>query len=282
MEREGPQNEGSRKTPARTNVVRLGDWIGPRDELVPFARRKGYRVREESSESPVDSDRAAEERSEPDPTPDPPPSADDFWGERAAAIHDAVQAPADAVAAGAGPGGDSRTRPPRSAAATRQARHRARMARVACVTAAGLAGLAIALNLFATGANDGGGQRIPLASVLSSRVSRILTLGLSRIQPTATTTSRLSVGRGTRARRRESRARPAFEAVHYTARARDAASDSPATSSASRATPAVTNGADTQHASSPPPPTSNGSTSSSAASPTGESGALGPIQSPNG
>lgn len=253
-EREGPQStEGSRETPAHPNVVRLGDWIGPRDELVPFARRKGYRVREESSEL------GTAERVEPDPALDPPPSANAFWGEGAAAIHDPVEAP---------PGAADRAPAPRI-----RRRRRARLAGVACVAAATLIGLAMTLNLFVAGTPQVGGQRIPLASVLSSRVPRILSLGLSRIQPTAASTSRLVAVRR-RVRRPAPQPHPVAETVHYIAPARDTTASS---------APAVTNDSATQHASAPPPPSTNRSTSSSApVSPTGESGALGPIQSPNG
>lgn len=247
MESEGPQSsDGNREKPAHPNVVRLGDWIGPRDELVPFARRKGYRVHDGASE-PSEA-----------PPPDAPPSADDFWGERAAAIHDAVQAPiADPAAAG--------TRAPR---ATPRAR-RARMAGVAGVAAAGLACAAIALNVFATGATHAGGPRMALASVLNNRLARILSLDLSQVQLNTHPTSR----RSGHPRRRSAQSRPISEAVHYTARI----SHSSATAHTTRVTPSSPAPAVTA------PPTTNTSTSSSAAvSPTGESGALGPIQSPNG
>ena len=54
------------------------DWLGPREELVPFGPRAASRVPDESS-----------------PTDDAAPSAEDFWGERSAAIHSALQAPSD-------------------------------------------------------------------------------------------------------------------------------------------------------------------------------------------
>ena len=243
MESEGPQSsEGSRETPGQPNVVRLGDWIGPRDELVPFARRKGYRVRDEASE----------------PAPDAPPSADDFWGERAAAIHDAVQAPIDDPAT-------ADAQAPRST----PRRRRARMAGVAGLAAAGLACLSIALNVFATGATHAGGPRIALASVLNNRVVRILSLDLSQVQLNTHPTSR----RSAQGRRRSAPSRPISEAVHYTARI----SHPSATARTARVTPSSPAPAVTA------PPSTNTSTSSSAAvSPTGESGALGPIESPNG
>ena len=57
------------------------DWLGPREELVPFGPRAVSLNAEAAPSS--DNDEAA------------PPSAEDFWGERAAAIHDALQAPAN-------------------------------------------------------------------------------------------------------------------------------------------------------------------------------------------
>jgi hypothetical protein len=64
---EGPQTHEEQDVHA-SNVVRLPrDWLGPRDELVPFGAG------------------AAE--------PPAPPSANDFWGEDSAAMHDAVQGP---------------------------------------------------------------------------------------------------------------------------------------------------------------------------------------------
>lgn len=71
METEGPQTEQGNA--GHDNVVRLPrDWIGPREELIPFG--------------PAADRQAAEDDSA-------PPSAADFWGEESAAIQDAVQAP---------------------------------------------------------------------------------------------------------------------------------------------------------------------------------------------
>ena len=54
------------------NVVRLPrDWLGPREDLIPFGSA-----------------------SEPGPSVGLAPTADDFWGESSAAVQDAVQAPA--------------------------------------------------------------------------------------------------------------------------------------------------------------------------------------------
>lgn len=73
--REGRGTEvGEAEPQSQADVVRLPrDWLGPRENLVPFGPRAVS----------LDAEAA-------------PPSAEDFWGERAAAIHDALQAPANA------------------------------------------------------------------------------------------------------------------------------------------------------------------------------------------
>ena len=63
------------------NVVRLPrDWLGPRDELVPFGpsadRDEGEQRQEEVGSAPAD-----------------PVSPDDFWGERSAALQGALDEP---------------------------------------------------------------------------------------------------------------------------------------------------------------------------------------------
>jgi hypothetical protein len=72
------REEGTEETGDETNVVSFPrDWLGPREELVPFGKEG------QSAED------AAHSR---------PPRAADFWDEGAAAIHDAVEAPDDADA----------------------------------------------------------------------------------------------------------------------------------------------------------------------------------------
>jgi len=57
------------------NVVRFPrDWLGPREELIPFGP---------SAEGPSNDTRSAGR----------PPTADDFWGESSSSIQDALQAP---------------------------------------------------------------------------------------------------------------------------------------------------------------------------------------------
>ena len=71
MEREGPHSEQG-KSNGPSNVVRLPrDWLGPSDELVPF----GAERLDDTGDSAA------------------PPSAADFWGERAGAVQDVLQGP---------------------------------------------------------------------------------------------------------------------------------------------------------------------------------------------
>lgn len=90
--REGRETDVRETGPqSQANVVRLPrDWLGPREELVPF----GPRVASLDAETapPADSGEAALSSDNGEAAP---PSAEDFWGERAAAIHDALQAPAN-------------------------------------------------------------------------------------------------------------------------------------------------------------------------------------------
>jgi hypothetical protein len=74
-------------------VVQLPrDWLGPREDLVPFGRR----ARGDGSDTPPKDERAAEDR---EPQVGPPVddlvlSAEDFWGEGSAAVQNALQGPA--------------------------------------------------------------------------------------------------------------------------------------------------------------------------------------------
>ena len=64
-------DRGGREGILDDNVVRLPrDWLGPREDLIPFGST-----------------------SEPGPSVGLAPTADDFWGESSAAVQDAVQAP---------------------------------------------------------------------------------------------------------------------------------------------------------------------------------------------
>ena len=81
---EGPQRgQGGDDARAESNVLQFPrDWIGPRDELVPFGAAAGSEARGEAVSEP---------KRRPEPTL--PPGPDDFWGEGSAAVQDALQAP---------------------------------------------------------------------------------------------------------------------------------------------------------------------------------------------
>jgi hypothetical protein len=83
VESDGPKTEGGgREARTQGNVVPFPrDWLGPREELVPF----GKRAYPESDRRPED----------PEPTERPlaPPPADAFWGEGSAEIHAVMPAP---------------------------------------------------------------------------------------------------------------------------------------------------------------------------------------------
>jgi len=263
--REGRHSEsGDQEGPPRPNVVRLPrDWLGPREDLVPF----GPRASSEDAE-------------------EPPPSADDFWGERSAAIHDALEAPADASG---GPVG---------------AQTRRRFDRRPRATAVGVLAIAllVAIGFVSSVSGPGpgrpgaagraaGGSKVGVAAVFGSGVSRLLHLGLARLDA--------SVPRnlGTRTPSKTFRRAAVRNAPHRVpaARARDrshpplssaqpASIDTAHVTTGNSSTYAATNHVDTAptYRSAPPRPPSQPDASSATVSPTGQSGALGPIQSPNG
>ena len=117
MDTNGRQTDGSPTEGLRDdNVVRLPrDWLGPREDLIPFG---------------VSAD-------EPSGAVSTPPNADDFWGESSASVQDAVQASAFAS-------GDEMRRRAGSAIQTRR--------RPLSVLVVSAAILAAAAALFATGA----------------------------------------------------------------------------------------------------------------------------------
>lgn len=85
MESEGPHKEPGPPAGSESNVVRLPrDWLGSRDELVPFGPSADPPRQPEPAGSP------------PEATP---PSASDFWGEESASVQDALQAPPEPGAA---------------------------------------------------------------------------------------------------------------------------------------------------------------------------------------
>jgi len=191
----GPQSPG--------NVVRLPrDWLGPREELVPF----GPRVVSLDAEPapPSDNGEAA------------PPSAEDFWGERAAAIHDALQAPANPAHPDTRSAGLAGTReasqPPRVGAARGRPRKAIRGIslpgadwRIVAALAAGVAIAAVVVIAFSSGissprapAQAASRSQAGFAAVLSGGVSnalRVARIELSILRGDTAAVARASASR---------------------------------------------------------------------------------------
>jgi hypothetical protein len=265
VEREVPQTkEGSKDAPQ--NVVRLWDWIGPHDELVPFGPRGQDHEPERPPEAVAPASFAA---------PDTPPSAEDFWGERAGGLHDALEAPAeDRGPASAGNRNSSPVVAP-TRVVQRSGRRRVVVAGAAAIVVAAAIGVALTIGSFdASTPATPGTPKAQVAAVLSDGMNRILSLDLPLIEPrpdrahSAVPRHTLTVGR------RTSRPRYVSEPVHYT--------PSPPTNKAPPSYPSV----EAAPAQAAPAinsrPASSSSASSAPVTPTGQSGALGPIQSPNG
>lgn len=239
---------GENAVPGQAKVVRLPrDWIGPREDLVPFGPR-AHTEPETGAGSP-------------------PPAAEDFWGERSDALH----APAE---------GWSDVAPARRMRFTR--RH---------AMAAGATGLAIAAATIVAVSGLGvngqphrvlGGSKLSVAAVFSSGVSRILNLGLSHIDIRASHPRARGFARA--------RPRPVHRPAHpELAVQRNAPAVSVRPVSSYSPPPEPARWASSTDTGNSPAPTSNSpaparaaSSSGATVSPTGESGALGPIQSPNG
>ena len=258
---DGPHTDDVEDTSQSTSkVVRLPrDWLGPHEELVPFGKRA----------APAGVERGGAEPS------GPPPSAEDFWGERSAAIHDAVQSPADEGGAASA----SRTTSPHAIAPARRRLAAASILAVAAATATVIA----VLNAAGPGHRVAAGARLNMAAILTGRVSRILDVGSPPII-SATAASR-------------PHPRPVRHVPHHAALARQSSPATrhqsslppPAHTYAARATPATTPPPyhSSQSASSPHTDTGRSQATASPSSratvnPTGESGALGPVRSPNG
>jgi hypothetical protein len=256
---DGPHTEGVSETAESTSkVVRLPrDWLGPHEELVPFGRRAAPPSVEHGQ-----------------PAPAGPPSADDFWGERAAAIHDAVQAPAEGGVPEPLSGGKS------IPAAHRFGLGRRSLAVASIVAVAAVS--AIVIVSAGSGHRVPAGPRLNMAAILSSGVSRIL-IGPPRII-SANRASRPHVRQVRRASHRLPLTKPAPRVTQQ-----QSSAPPPAPTYAARATPVSAPppyhsslGVSTSHADTSPPHASASASSGATVSPTGESGALGPVQSPNG
>ena len=216
----------------------------------------------------------------------PPPSAEDFWGEHSAAVQSALQAPAVHEDVDSGSGSTPAIR-------SRRVDRRAVAGVAAVLAIAAVAAIVVASSAFAPGGTPerATGSKVGFAAVLSGGVSSILRLDLRRIH----------VARGTAAKvRRAPHRPPSPRPDHKTVRRRvtppvlsstqvvsaPAPAYHPPTTDTSYATSA---GSTDTHADTPPATRSISPRSASrpvasraTVSATGESGALGPIQSPNG
>jgi hypothetical protein len=243
---EDRQIEAGGATEQSDKVVRLPrDWLGPREHLVPFSQSTPPLVEPELDAF----------------------APNDFWGERAAAIHSVVQAPED----------DAPEEPPAGESEKVRAGRR-RLAAAAFVGIAAVAALAVLLG--GSPSRVTSGPRLNIAAILNTGVSRILKGGPPHV--VAHTTPPRPVRH---VRHHVPRPKPAPARVeHHSSRA-------PVSTYVARASTSSLAQAST---SSPPPArtsprivtsahrTQPAASASTTVSPTGQNGALGPVQSPNG
>lgn len=248
---EGQQTEsGERAAEPRGKIVRLPrDWLGPRDELVPFGPR-----------------------SAPPEANETPPSPSDFWGEQSAELQSALRGPAVREDPDDGPD---------AAPAIRfghvDRRAMTGVAAVLMIAAATVVAL-VANSLGPGGAPKPlGGSKIGFATVFSGGISSISQLDLGQTAVARVATPKI--------RRTRHESAPKRSQKHARPRPRPSVSASPrivsyaATASRGTETRSETPPATT---SAPPRSASRPVASRATVSATGQSGALGPIQSPNG
>lgn len=288
MNGEGPRSDRPDPVEIDDNVVRLTDWLGPREELVPFGPGA------DAGSSPQSPGAAV-------------PTADDFWSESSAAVQDALTAPRPDLGEHR-PGGRS-TRPGRASAAaiwncrrallrpprppvTDRGRTRPSVQPgvLAMLAAAGL--LALAIVLFAgdsPSATSGGrvtaaatGQPVTTPSHAGS-VNRA-SLTLARLNPGRRSPSAARDRVSARHRVRDQRA-PRHRAPTIVPTAQPVAYTTPATSAASYAGPAASGAGSSSSAASSAPTAATSSTparSSTHQPALGASGTLAPGSSPDG
>lgn len=248
---EGHQTEsGERAAEPRGKIVRLPrDWLGPREELVPFGPRS----------APPEGDET-------------PPSPADFWGEQSAELQSALRGPAVREDPDDGPD---------AAPAIRFGRvdRRAMTGVAAALIIAAATVVAVVANSLGPGGTPTqvGGSKIGFATVFSGGISSILRLDLGRTAVARVATPKIRRTRHESApKRSQKRARP---------RPRPSVSASPRiVSYAATATGGTETHSETPPAtrSAPPRSASRPVASRATVNATGQSGALGPIQSPNG
>jgi hypothetical protein len=285
--------EGGGEILAESNVVRLPrDWLGPREELIPFGPSADEPVAEVSEHIGL------------------PPTADDFWGESSAAVQDALRAPpadrdgrmplgpSGEVAGAAIPG--SVPVAGAGSAPTRVARAGAREAIRRRARPISIIGVAAASALIVLALIGGGGQksgvRGPLATGTpeASAGSNPATFQPAHGRSGRALAAALDLGAKSAATLRASRRSAARHARHRTARLAQAvhASTSAATVQPvhyTSSTPPYEGTASSTPASSAAPPTTTGSSGTSGQTPSsgsqpafGPNGALGPGSSPDG
>lgn len=258
METEPPRGErGKREAQDDSNVIRLPrDWLGPREELVPFGPR--------ADDEAADHDRV---------------SAAAFWGEDSAAIQDPVQGPSASAAACGRP---RRIRPHRGFARRvsygrsrdeeRATDRRSLRYAVCAVAAVAVGALAVVGNTIRSSAprterEAGSGG---LAAVFAPALPRVLALVEREPRLARTPHRRRSI-----AHRARSAHRPAAHVVHYAPRTATVATARPAvgatyTTHVSTSTPSVSHVPTTS--------SSSGSGASSGGTGAGSSGgAAGPV-----
>ena len=241
---EGRQIELGTATERSDKVVRLPrDWLGPREDLIPFAQSDPHRC-------------------EPDAF-----VPNDFWGERAAAIHSVVQAPEDEAPADA-PAGE----PPAPAPRSRLLRLAA--AALVVIAAAG----AVPLLFGGSPTHVSGRDQLNIAAIVSNGVSRITNVGLPRLIARATTPRTLKhvIHRASRPKSMPARA-------HHHSFPRSASTNvAHASVLSARPTYQVTVTSQAPRVDTSAPSGRRSTSSSATVSPTGQVGALGPVSSPNG
>jgi hypothetical protein len=235
---EGRQIEVGSAPERSDKVVRLPrDWLGPREHLVPFSQA-------------------------PPPLAEPELDAfapNDFWGERAAAIHSAVQAPEDEA-----------PKDPRTAESEMV---RSRRRRLAAATVVGLAvAAAFAFLLIGSPHRSTSGTRLDIAAILNTGVLRILKGGPPHV--VVRTVSRQPVRH---VRHRIVRPKPAPARVeHHSSPAPVSTYVARSTTSSPPPAPAAPHIVTRTHRA------ASTASASATVSATGQNGALGPVQSPNG
>jgi hypothetical protein len=241
---EGREIEAGGATETSNKVVRLPrDWLGPPEELVPLGQ-------------------SAQPPAEPDVTGFAP---NDFWGERAAAVHSVVQAP--------------EAEPPADPPTIGSTKLRVGRRRLAAAAFAGIAAAAAVAFLLAGSPNHATpGARLNIAAIVSNGVSRILKLGPPRIAARAAAPHPV---RHVRHRPVRPKAPPVRVEHHsspppastYVAHAPARVLQPTYHSSVSTAVPRIV---------ASPHRAISRTSSVATVSPTGQNGALGPVQSPNG